>query len=112
MSTDAQTPGRRASARSNLASHDLARRLSRLPVPREAIPRLTQFVLDELDEALRAHDRAGFGEDEIEAAGGSADLLDTLRKNRADAERIEAIRAAGLADLGPSDLEAVLEAAK
>ena len=104
------TPGRRAG--SALGQHDLASRLVRLPIPREAIPRLTRFVADEVEQALaaaKADDQ--FSADEIEAAGGS-ELLEALRKQRRERATVDAIRAAGLADLSSDALQAVLDAAR
>lgn len=104
------TPGRRAG--STVAQHDLANRLARLPIPREAIPRLTRFVAEEVEQALaaqRADDQ--FSAAEIEAAG-SPELVEALRKQRQERERLEAIRAAGLADLPPEALQAILAAAR
>ena len=104
------TPGRRAG--SALGQHDLASRLVRLPIPREAIPRLTRFIADEVEQALEASRRDDqFTADEIEAAGGG-ELLEALRKQRAEHHTVQAIRAAGLADLSPDALRAALDAAR
>lgn len=114
MSTNAsdhRTPGRRA-ARSTLAQADLARRLARLPIPAEAIPRLTRFVEDEVHAALEARAREGFSRQELEAAGADAALLDKLEAARADGERIAGIRRAGLDGLTRAELEQVLELAR
>lgn len=113
MSTtpDLRTPGRRA-GKSPLAEADLARRLARLPIPPEAIPRLVRFVADEVQAALEARARAGFTAAEIEAAGGDASLIEKLEKARTDRDRIEAIRRAGLDGLNKAELEQVLERAR
>jgi hypothetical protein len=95
-----------------LAQHDLAARLVRLPVPREAIPRLTRFVGEEVEQALEAARQDDhFTAAEIEAAGG-AELLEALRAQRHEQRTVEAIRAAGLADLSPEALRAVLDSAR
>lgn len=110
-STDLRTPGRRA-GRSTLAEADLARRLARLPIPPEAIPRLTRFIADEVQAALDARARGAFTAGEIEAAGGDPALVEKLEKARAERERVEGIRRAGLDTLTPAELEQVLERAK
>ena len=108
--SDLRTPGRRA-GRSTLAEADLAKRLSRLPLPQEAIPRLVRFVSDEVHAALEARAREGFTAQELEAAGVDAALLEKVAKARADREKIDAIKRAGLDGLTKAELEQVLERA-
>ncbi|MCO5171464.1 MAG: hypothetical protein M9894_34620 [Planctomycetes bacterium] len=110
-STPNETPGRRA-ARSALAQADLARRLGRLPLPPEAIPRLVRFVEDEVHAALEARAAEGFTAAEVEAAGGDAALLEALERRRAERERLAGLRRAGLDRLDRAELEQVLEQAR
>lgn len=112
-STAASTsPGRRAPARSTLAQGDLARRIARLPVPAEARARLARFVEDEVHAALEARAAEGFTAAEVEAAGGDAALLERLEKRRADREKAQALRAAGLHALSADALAEVVERAR
>jgi len=111
-SSDQRTPGRRAQASSPLAQSDLARRLGRLPLPKEAIPRLVRFVEDEVEAALKARREASYTAEEIEAAGGDAELTGKLREQRAEREKVEAIRAARLHELPQDALAAVIEQAR
>ncbi len=104
------SPGRRA--RSALAQGDLARRLARLPLPPEAIPRLVRFVEDEVHAALEARDREGFTLAEVEAQGGDAALLEKLEKHRADRALAAKLRAAGLHTLSKDELAAVVDRAR
>jgi hypothetical protein len=109
-SPDLRTPGRRAG--SAVAQGDLARRLARLPIPQEAIPRLVRFVEDEVHAALEARAKDGFSAADVEAAGGDAALLERLEKARAERERVDAIRRAGLDGLTKAELEQALEQAR
>lgn len=109
--SDPRTPGRRA-ARSALAQADLARRLARLPIPPEAIPRLARFVEDEVHAALDARASEGFTAREIEAAGGDAALVEKLTQARLERERLEGMRRAGLDGLTRAELEQVLDLAR
>lgn len=109
---DLRTPGRSAGARSTLAAQDLLRRLQRLPIPAEALPRLARFVEDEVAAALENAGKDSFSAAEVTAAGGDADLVAALRKRRAEAERVESLRRAGLSALAPEELERVLELAR
>lgn len=109
--SDHRTPGRRA-ARSTLAQADLARRLARLPIPSEAIPRLARFVEDEVHAALEAQARQGFTVEELQAAGADAALVGKLQAARAERERVEGIRRAGLDGLSRAELEQVLDLAR
>ena len=108
---DHRTPGRRA-ARSTLAQADLARRLARLPIPPETMPRLARFVEDEVHAALDARAREGFSVQELEAAGADAALLEKLQAARAERERVDGIRRAGLDGLTRAELEQVLDLAR
>lgn len=110
-SSDHRTPGRRA-ARSTLAQADLARRLARLPLPPEAIPRLARFVEDEVHAALEARAAEGFSAQELEAAGADAALLERLGSARVEQERLAGLRRAGLDGLTRAELEQVLDLAR
>lgn len=108
---DPRTPGRSAGASSTLAGQDLLRRLRRLPLPPEALPRVARFVEEEVRAALEAARTETFSPAEIQAAGGSEELVEGLRKRRSEAERLEALRGA-LSGLDRDELEQVLELAK
>ena len=103
--TASRTPGR---AGSHLGRADLLRRLQRLALGPEALPRVMRLVEDELASALEAQAKDSYTASEISAAGGDDDLVAKLRAQRTEAERIAAIKAAGLADLSKEQLEAVL----
>jgi hypothetical protein len=109
---DPRTPGRRAGAASVLASHDLASRVARLPLPAEARPRVVRFVEGEVERALENQRGHGFTVAEIEATEGGPELLEKLRATRADHDRATALREAGLADLPRDELEALVAAAR
>lgn len=109
-SPDPRTPGRNAS--STLAGHDLLRRLRRLPLPAESLPRVARFIEDEVRAALETSQQDAWSAAEIQAAGGSEELLTTLRQRRREAERVEALRRGALAGLDKDALEQVLELAR
>ena len=112
MSNDPRTPGRAAPVGAALAQHDLLRRLRALGLSAEAEPRVLRFLQRELEQALeRANDQRWTAE-EISDAGGDEALLEGLRDLRRDQRRAAALREAGLAELSPSELEAVLNAAQ
>lgn len=110
--TDSRTPGRLASSRSTLAGQDLLRRLRRLPLPAESLPRVARFIEEEVEAALEAARRGAWTAAEITAAGGDADLLARLEKARGEAERVEALKRSGLAALDKDEVEKVLELAR
>lgn len=110
--TDSRTPGRTATSRSTLAGQDLLRRLRRLPLPPESLPRVARFVEEEVEAALEAARKASFSADEIGAAGGDAELLAKLEKKRTEAERVQALKKSGLAGLDKDEVEKVLELAR
>lgn len=110
--SDPRTPGRRRTLASNLARADLARRLRALALPEDAVARVVRLLEDELSAALEAQARDLFSGAELEEAGAEPALLETLRRRRREREQVEAIRAAGLADLDPVQLEQVLAEAR
>lgn len=107
---DPRTPGRNAG--STLAAQDLLRRLRRLPLPPESLPRVARFVEQEVRAALEASQQETFSAAEVQAAGGGEELLDALRQRRQEAERLEALRRGPLSGLDKDALEQVLELAR
>lgn len=112
VTPDAVTPGRRAQVPSTLARHDLVARLGRLPVPPEVVGRLARVIEDEVARALATRAGDAFTADEIEAAGGGAELIEQLRTRREEQRKIDALRAAGLHELSGEELDLVLEQAR
>ncbi len=112
LSPATPTTSGRADAASPLADHDLARRLRRLPVPPEALPRLVRVVAEEVEAALEARQDDAYSADEILAAGGDEALLGRLEAARAERRRVERVRALGLHRLPAEALTKVLEAAR
>ena len=111
-STDRRTPSRAAQG---LASHlgraDLLRRLQRLSLGEEALPRVLRLIEEEVAQAVASFAQDAFSASEIEEAA-DGEVLAKLRERRAERERIEAIKSAGLASLSPDELEAVLSDAR
>jgi hypothetical protein len=109
---DSRTPGRAGGLGSQLGRADLLRRLSRLSLGEEALPRVLRVVEDEVAQAIASYSKDAFSATEIEAAGGDADLVSALRATREDERRLAAIRGAGLHELSADQLEAVLVEAR
>lgn len=107
---ETRTPGRRArSASSAWGRADLARRVSRLPIPEESRPRVARFVEDEVERAraawaLEAAPLAGLACPKCEKP-----IEDDLRKRRREDEIVATLRALGAAELSPEELEKVLD---
>jgi hypothetical protein len=109
---DPRTPGRAAALGSSLGRADLVRRLARLSLGDEALPRVLRLVEDEVAAALATHSKDSYTTAEISAAGGDDDLVAKLKATREDERRVAAIRSASLADLSADDLQAVLAGAR
>lgn len=109
--SDARSPGRGAPT-SALARHDLLRRVERLRLSEETLPRVLRLIEREVEGALDRALLQRYSLDEVRAAGGDEALVESLIQARRDAERAEAIRAAGLHALPPEQLEALLSAAR
>ncbi len=110
--TDPRTPGRVASMASSLGRADLLRRLKRLSLGDEALPRVLRLLEEEITKALEAQAESSFSTEEIQAVSEGAELIDKLRAQRQEQERVAAIRAAGLSDLPAEDLEVLLAEAR
>lgn len=109
--SDARSPARGASA-SALARHDLLRRVERLRLGEEAPPRVLRLIERETEAALQRSLGQRYTVEEIQAAGGSDELIAALQAKRADQDRARAIAEAGLHDLKPEELQALLSAAR
>ena len=111
--TDPRTPGRAASSTSSsLGRADLLRRLGRLSLGAEALPRVLRLIEEEVAKAVETHSNDSFSADEIEAVSGDGELVGKLRTHRKEQQRVAAIKAAGLASLSPDQLQAVLTESK
>ncbi len=110
--TDPRTPGRSASVASSLGRADLLRRLGRLSLGAEALPRVLRLLEEEIAQALETSVGDSFTANEIEEVSGDAELVTKLRAHRKDQERVAAIRASGMADLSADDLQALLAESK
>ena len=110
--SDPRTPGRSAGLGSSLGRADLVRRLRRLSLGDEALPRVLRLVEEEVAAALAAQSQDSFTAAEISQLGGDADLVAKLKAHREDTRRVAAIRTAGLATLSPDALQAVLAGAR
>lgn len=107
--SDARSPARGASA---LARHDLLRRVERLRLGEDAPPRVLRLIERETEEALERAIAQRYTIEEIQAAGGSDELVSTLEAQRADRDRAAAIAKSGLHELSPEALQALLSAAR
>lgn len=110
--TDSRTPGRVAGMTSRLGRADLLRRLEHLSLGDEALPRVLRLLEEEITKALEAQAESSFTTEEIQAVSDDAELIEKLRTQRKERDRIEAIRAAGLSNLPAEDLEALLAEAR
>lgn len=106
-----RTPARRGSS-SNLGQGDLLRRVKRLALPAEAVPRVLRFLETEIGDAVASRSEFTFSAEEIRRAGGDDALVEALRAQRKDQQRVDAIRRAGLAELPAEALEALLAEAR
>jgi hypothetical protein len=109
---DPRTPGRAGPLASQLGRADLIRRLSRLSLGEEALPRVLRLVEDEVAAAVASYAKDAFSASEVEAAGGDTDLVSKLRSQREDERRVAAIRSANLHTLTAEQLEGVLTEAR
>ena len=110
--TDPRTPGRVAGMASSLGRADLLRRLKRLSLGDEALPRVLRLLEEEITKSLEAQSESSFSIEEIQAVSEDAELIDKLRAQREERERVASIRAAGLSELALEDLQAVLTEAR
>jgi hypothetical protein len=107
---ESRTPGRRArAATSAWGRADLARRVSRLPIPEESRARVARFVEDEIERARAAWAVDAAPLDGLACPKCDKPIEDELRKQRREDEIVATLRALGATELPQEELEKILE---